>query len=86
VRYLVECYLPGIGNGGRADLAARARAAARELQAEGADVRCLRAISVPSDEACLLVYEGTSMEQVRAAIVRARIEVERIVEAEDDDR
>jgi len=86
VRYLVECYLPAVGNGRLADLAARARAAARELQSEGADVRCLRAISVPADEACLLLYEGASIEQIREATARARIEIERIVEIEDDDR
>jgi hypothetical protein len=81
MRYLVESYLPVAGADGRAEVEARARAAAEELAREGALLRHLNCIFVPEDEMCLLLYEAASSELAREASHRAGIECERVLEA-----
>jgi hypothetical protein len=82
-KYLVELYLPSSGD--LASTADRARAAAQELADGGTPIRYLRSILVPSDELCLLLYEGPSAEAVVDAARRAELTFERIVEATDDE-
>ena len=81
MRYLVESYLPVAGAAGRAEVEARARAAAEELAREGAPLRYLDCLFVPADEMCLLFYEAASPQLVRDACLRAGINCERVLEA-----
>jgi hypothetical protein len=81
MRFLVESYLPVAGDEDRAEVVARARAAADELARERAPLRYLDCIFVPEDEMCLLLYEADSPELARAASLRAGIECERVLEA-----
>ncbi len=79
--YLVELYLPSLGAPALADLARRARAAALAVTLEGTAVRYIRAIYVPGDETCFVLFEAASKEAVRSASRRASIACDRIVEA-----
>lgn len=81
-RYLVEVTPPRSGVADIQELAARSRAACRELSAGGTPVRLLRSVFVPEDGSCLLVFEATSTEAVRGAMERAGLPSERITEAE----
>jgi hypothetical protein len=81
MKYLAELYLPRSGSDGLRDAARRARAAAKELTAEGTAVRYLRSIFVPQDETYFLLYEAESAGAVAEASARAGIAVERIVDA-----
>jgi hypothetical protein len=81
--YLVELYVsrhdhPSVGRG-----VERARKAAAELTREGTAVRYVRAIFVPEDETCLLLYEAESLAAVDAAARRAGLAFERIAAAEE---
>jgi hypothetical protein len=72
-RYTVEFRLP---QGGWADVqeaADRARAAC-----DGAQVRFLRSVFVPEDDACFFLYEGPSAQSVTAAALRAELGVPRV--------
>jgi hypothetical protein len=60
---------------------ARARLSAEELTREGTPVRYVRSIFVPEDETCFLVYEARSSEAVCAAVKRACLPFERVIEA-----
>jgi uncharacterized protein DUF4242 len=80
-RYLVELYLSRAGAGGRDEAAARARAAAAALTSEGVPVRYLRSIFVPDDETWFLLYDGPSKAAVEAAVTRADLPCERVLEA-----
>jgi hypothetical protein len=81
MRFLAESYLPVTDADRRAEVEARARAAADELAREGVPLRHLNCIFVPKDEMCLLLYEADSPEVVREAARRAGIECERVLEA-----
>lgn len=81
MRYLIESYLPALGADERAQVAARARAAADELARDGAVLRYVDAIFVPDDEMCLLVYEADSADLVREAARRAGVSCDRVLEA-----
>jgi hypothetical protein len=59
-RYVVELERPSLGFEGVQALAARSRAAACELSAQGSTVRFLRTILVLEDESCLLLLEAGS--------------------------
>jgi RNA:NAD 2'-phosphotransferase (TPT1/KptA family) len=72
-RYTVELRLPQAGWADVQEAAARARAAC-----DGKDVRFLRSIFVPEDEACFFLYEGLSAQSVRAAAARANLGVRRV--------
>ena len=81
--YLAEFYLPDSGSS-LAELASRARAGAERAAATSApdsDVRFVRAIHVPSDESCFVLYTATSAAAVNAAGACADITFDRVVEA-----
>jgi len=79
--YLLELYISR-GNPAAVELAAeRARAAAETLTGEGMPVRYVRAIFVPEDETCFLLFEAGSVDAVREAARRAGLGCERITEA-----
>ena len=66
---------------GWADLqaaAARARHATEQMRREGEQVRFLRSIFVPEEDACFFLYEGASAQSVRAAAIRAKLGVLRV--------
>ena len=51
------------------------------MRREGEQVRFLRSIFVPEDDACFFLYEGSSAQSVRAAALRAQLGVMRVDEA-----
>ena len=69
--FIVEVYVPRTGAVGTAGL----RAAA---EAHAPPVRYLRAILVPEDETCYLLFDAASCEDVRAVVTRAAVPFERI--------
>jgi hypothetical protein len=71
--YLVERYVPEVGDGALDAVADRGVA--------GADVRWIQTILVPGDEMCLCLFEGPSLERVAEANERAGVSYERITEA-----
>jgi hypothetical protein len=80
-QYLVELYLSRTGAGDLDAVVARASAAAADLSREGVPVSCLRSIFVPADETWFLLYEGPSPAEVLAAVVRAGLRCERVLDA-----
>lgn len=80
-RYLVELHRPQDGWGELQAVAARARAAADELRAEGTPVRFLRSVFVPEDNSCVFLFEAASAEAVGEAGRRAALRIERVAEA-----
>ncbi|MDQ3379631.1 MAG: DUF4242 domain-containing protein [Actinomycetota bacterium] len=83
--YLVEAYLPRTSPGGREAVAARARAAAEEMQRDGTAIRFLRSFFVPDDELWFCFYEARSIEDVAEASSRAELVLGRIQQAVDDE-
>jgi hypothetical protein len=77
-RYTVEVRIPETGWADLQRAAALARQATDELRREGEQVRFLRSIFVPEDEACFFLYEGPSAAVVKAAAARAQLAVRRI--------
>jgi hypothetical protein len=77
-RYTVEVRIPETGWADLQRAAALARQATDELRREGEQVRFLRSIFVPEDEACFCLYEGPSAAVVKAAAARAQLAVRRI--------
>ena len=69
--FIVEVYVPRTGAIGTASL----RAA---TEAHTPPVRYLRAILVPEDETCYLLFDAASAGDVRAVVTRARVPFERI--------
>jgi hypothetical protein len=69
--FIVEVYVARTGAIGTAGL----RAAA---EAHRPPVRYLRAILVPEDETCYLLFDADSVEDVRAVVTRAAVPFERI--------
>jgi hypothetical protein len=67
-------------------LSARARNATAQLTAEGRQVRFVRSVFVPEDEACFHVYEATNTDDVREAASRAALPSAGIVEAISEQR
>jgi muconolactone delta-isomerase len=70
-RFTVELRRPQDGWGQLQQTTARARKAARELQAQGTPIRFLRSVFVPEDDSCFLLFEAPSPDAVRAAVRRA---------------
>ncbi len=83
--YVVEVYLPSRAAPQLERLAARAQAAAEELNGEGEAVRYVRSVFVPGEETCFHIYEAASPELVEAAATRAGVRVERLVAAVEID-
>jgi hypothetical protein len=77
--FLVETYTPAATD--LAEIEARARRAATELERAGTPVRYLRSIFVPGDETCFHLFEASSAEIVRETSERAGLSPQRIVEA-----
>ena len=80
-RYTVELRLSETRWTDIRSAAARARQATEELRREGHDVRFLRSIYIPEDDACFFLYEGPSAREVKAAALRAELGVLRVDEA-----
>jgi hypothetical protein len=81
MEYLAEIYLSDRGGTGFAELVARLRTAADELNEERLRVRCLRSIFVPADETCFVLFEAESKAAVEAAGGRAEVALVRTAEA-----
>ena len=67
--FIVEVYVPRSGALGTAGV--------REA-CQGTPVRYLRAILVPEDETCFLLFDADSPDAVRAVVTRAAVPFERI--------
>jgi hypothetical protein len=72
--FIVEVYVPRTG----ALATAGVRRAAEE---HSPPVRYLRAILVPEDETCYLLFDAASADDVRAVVTRAAVPFERICTA-----
>jgi hypothetical protein len=79
--FLLELYISCSDHAAVSESAQRARLAAARLHGEGTLVRYLRAIFVPEDETCFLVFEAASADNVRRAARLAGLPAERVVEA-----
>ena len=79
-RYTVELSHPAAGWAELQEIVARARQAAVEMRREGEQIRFLRSVFVPEDDACFFLYEGPSARTVQAAVRRARIGETRVDE------
>jgi hypothetical protein len=79
--YLVELYVSRTDALGAERGAERARLAAEEQTRRGIPVRCLRAIYIPDDETCLLLFEAGSAQAVRDAAELAALPFERLATA-----
>jgi hypothetical protein len=78
--YLVELHRPALGWSDLEALTGRARAAAAELRGAGSEVRFLRAVFVPEDGTCFLLFEAESRDAVRRAAAAAGVDLARFVE------
>ena len=72
--FIVEVYVPRSTALGTAGV----REACAEHTRSGSPVRYLRAILVPEDETCFLLFDADSPDAVRAVITRAAVPFERI--------
>jgi len=63
------------------DAARLAREAAEDAARSGMRIRFIRAIFVPLDESCFVLYEAESAKDVAAAGMLARLDYDRIAEA-----
>jgi hypothetical protein len=77
-RFLVELRAPALGFQDVGELAGRAASAAREVTTTDAPVRFLRAVSVPEDGSCLLVFEALDAAAVEDVARRALIDFDRV--------
>jgi hypothetical protein len=78
MRYTVELHVPRAGWGALQEAAARARQATEQMRREGQEIRFLRSVFVPEDDACFFLYEGPSAQAVKAAAQRAQLGVRRV--------
>jgi len=72
--FTLELRRPADGWATLAALTANARRASAELQREGVQVRFLRSVFVPEDEACFYLYQAATEAAVREAARRAAVE------------
>jgi uncharacterized OsmC-like protein len=79
--FLAELYVSKDGGAASRDGWVRLARAAAELTAEGRSVRLLRAIDVPEDETCFLLFEACAADAVHETARRAAVICERVVEA-----
>jgi len=77
--YLVETYMPRSRAEQARAYGRRACVAAEELSDEGVPVRYVRALFLPADETCFLLFEAASAVAVEAVSRRARLGGARIV-------
>ena len=78
--YLVELYLARPDPETLRAAIVRARTAAEEMARDGTPVRYVRALYLPTDEICFLLYEGPAAHAVGETVRRAAIGFDRIVE------
>jgi hypothetical protein len=67
-RYLIELRHPAGGWEQLQQIAARVRRAVGERQHQGSEVRFLRSIFVPEDNACFFLIEASSADMARQVI------------------
>ena len=89
--YMVERYLPGVGEEELDAAIGRLNAAVAQLQAQGVAVRYLGSTFAPEDQYCFCLFTGPSPAAVQEANERASFPFARIVPAvhippEDDRR
>jgi hypothetical protein len=77
--YLVETYLPKLGERDCQEAADRAQRTSAELSLEGIPVRYVRSLFVPEDETCFYIFEAESREAVATASRLAGLGYVRIV-------
>lgn len=80
--FLVETYLSPDASGEPDRTIDRAISAVDEMQRAGQAIRYVRAIFIPDDETCLLLYDAPSVALVRAATERAGLLADRIAPAD----
>jgi hypothetical protein len=80
-KYIVECYWPDVRDEQVEQGAERARGAAAELTRDGEPVSFTGSMVIPRDEVVFYLFDGPSVEAVRAACERAALPFERIVES-----
>jgi hypothetical protein len=78
--YVAECFWPDVGERDLEALDERATRVVARLAEEGEPVRYLGSLLMRSDEVVLCFFQG-SEAAVRKAALRARVPLERIVEA-----
>jgi hypothetical protein len=79
--FLVEAYTSRTAPSGTVPRVEDLAVASKQVSEEGAEVRLLRAISVPDDEVCFYLFQSPSAEAVQAATARAGLQCERITAA-----
>ena len=79
---MVETYLSRDASGEPDATIARAVSAVAEVNADGDPVRYLRAIFIPDDETCLLLFEASSLDVVRKVAQRAGLDADRVMLAD----
>lgn len=77
--FLAECYVPRPA--ALADVARLARGAAEEIASTGLPIRFIRAIFVPLDESCFVLFEAESVDDVVAVGMRAGLDFDHVAEA-----
>ena len=80
-QFLVECFVPGVDRRDVETAATRARAATRDLRADGSVIEYQGAILLPSDEVVLHLFRADSPAAVHAACERAQVALERVTDA-----
>ena len=79
--FLLEQYIASTDAHAVALAAERARSGAAAVSTEDSPVRYLRAIFVPEDETCLLLFEAGSAGAVRAAALASGLRADRLAAA-----
>ena len=77
-RYLAEWYIPELTEESVDDLVTRLDAATAALASEGAPIRLLLTLSVPTDEVLYGVFAAPSRETVSQACERAGLPYQRL--------
>ena len=83
--YLVESYLPRSADA-LAEASGEARRAAELATSDGNNVQYVRTTLLGADETCFHVFDADSMEVVAAAMARAGLAADRIVQALETSR
>ncbi|HZS24169.1 MAG TPA: hypothetical protein VFA30_04200 [Gaiellaceae bacterium] len=79
--FTVELERPAAGWTELQRAAARARLAAEQMREEGSEVRFLRSVFVPEDDACFFLYSSASAAVVDEAVRRAHLGVRSVGDA-----
>ena len=81
VTFLVEHYWPGSSAERFRETAEHVRATAEAMAHDGAPIRCLHSILVPTDEAAFCLFDAASAEVIEQLYLRAGVGFDRIVDA-----